>query len=104
MVQPHMHLLRPSTRVVATIRSAFNQVVKQPWLQWLQCCLLRFEEVCLRLVALLAFERVAVIRIFWDGDILTAAAQFFGERVRIKPRRLIIDVVLQVIGITTLLR
>jgi hypothetical protein len=27
---PDMHLLRPSARVVATIRSAFNQVIEQP--------------------------------------------------------------------------
>ena len=79
-------------------------MIEQPRLQWLQRRLLRFEEVCLRLATLLALSRVAVIRILRDGDILTAAAQFFGERVRIKPRRLIIDVVLQVIGITTLLR
>ena len=79
-------------------------MIKQPWLQRFQRRLLRFEEVRLRLATLLALARVAVVGIFWDGDILTAAAQFFGERVRIKPRRLIIDVVLQVIGITTLLR
>ena len=104
MARPHMHLLRPSTHVVATIRSAFNQVIEQPWLQRLQRRLLCFEEVRLGLATLLALTRVAVIGILRDGNILAAAAQFLGERVRIKSCALIINLVLQVIGIATLLR
>ena len=78
-------------------------MIEQPWLQRLQRRLLRFEKVRLRLAALLALARVAVIRIFGDGNVITAVAQLQRQRVRIKTRRLIINVVLQVIGIAAFL-
>jgi len=79
-------------------------MIEQAELKRLQRRLLSLEEVGLGLAALLACAGVAVIRIVGGLHIRLAAAEFLGERVFIKPRLLIEDEVLQVIGIPVLLR
>ena len=80
-----------------------DDVIKQPRLKWLQRRLLIAEELGLRLAHLAALLCVAVERVVGDG-FSSRCEQVGGEFVGIESGHLVIDEVLQVVGVPVLLR
>ena len=83
--------------------NSIKQVVKQPRLVWLERFLLGFEEVLLRLAALAALAGVAIVSVTRNRHLVVGLAQLAGQRVRVETGALVVNEVLQVVGIAALL-
>ena len=83
----------------AELWNLLRQVIEQPRLVRLQRLLLGLEEVLLRLAAPPALARVAVVGVAGDGHVVAPRAQFTGERVGVEPGALVVDEVLQAVGV-----
>jgi hypothetical protein len=83
--------------------SGINQVVEQAGNEGIERLMLGLEELGLRLAHLAALRRVAVIGVVWDGDVFARRFEFIGEGFRVQASLLVIDEVLQVVGVAALL-
>jgi len=79
--------------------SGIDEIVEQAGDEWAERLLLRFEEVSFGLAHLAPLRRVAVVCVVGDGDVFTGLLQLVREGFRVQPRLLVIDEVLQVVGV-----
>ena len=84
--------------------SPVHQVVEQARLERTERGVFGREELGLGLSRLLPSARVTIVGICGDRHILGCRSQFVGELLRIYAFALVINQILQVVGIATLLR
>src|SRR5205823_6339496 len=95
---------QPANQSTALIdRSAVDEIVEEPRLEWLQRRLLIAEKLSLALAHLAALLRVAVESVVRDF-LASGFLQVGGELVGIEARALVIDEVLQMVRLAVLLR
>ena len=83
--------------------SGIDEVVEQPGDEGAQGLLLRLEEVRLGPAHSPALRRVAVVGVVGDGDVFPRLVEFIGQRRRIELSMLVVNEVLQVVGVAALL-
>jgi hypothetical protein len=80
-----------------------NQVIEKAGNEGIKRLVLGLEELGFGLASLPALRRVAVIGVVRDGDIFACRFEFIGQGFRFKTGLLVIDEVLQVVGIAAFL-
>ena len=83
--------------------SGINQVVEQAWNERVERFLLGFEKLGFGFAHRSALWRVAIVCVVGDGNVVARCCEFIHERLRIKSSLLVINEVLQVVGIAAFL-
>ena len=83
--------------------SGINQVVEETGEKWREGVLFGAEELGLGLAHLAALRRVAVVGVVGDGDVFACLFEFVGQGCGVQPGLLVINEVLQVVGVAAFL-